>query len=75
MSLKRLVDAAFIACFSLQLWCYREDANHTENASKYGLFFLTDVRRYFVRMRVYVTLTDSGRKYSGQVIRVEKPQM
>ena len=55
-----------------------EDIEQTENASKRGIYFLTDVPHYFVGMRVFVTLPYSsppdskGHDYIGQVIRVEK---
>jgi len=54
-----------------------EDIRQTENASKRGVYFLTEITRYFVGMRVYVTLPHSSpanpknREYLGQVIRVE----
>jgi len=54
-----------------------EDIRQTENASKRGIYFLTEVPRYFVGMRVYVTLpyfsqaNPKSREYLGQVIRVE----
>lgn len=54
-----------------------EDITQTENASKRGIYFLTQVRRYFVGMRVYVTLPYSNpkaRDYFGQVIRVDKTE-
>ena len=53
-----------------------EDISNTENASKRGIYFLTAVPRYFVGMRVYVTLPYSpdgqGRQHFGQIVRVEK---
>jgi hypothetical protein len=55
-----------------------EDISQTENASKRGIYFFTEVARYFVGMRVYVTLPysaspeEEGRQYFGQVVRVEK---
>ena len=55
-----------------------EEINETENASKRGIYFLTEVRRYFVGMRVCVTLPSPvgastwDREYFGQVMRVEK---
>jgi len=55
-----------------------EDISRTENASKNGIYFLTGVSRYFVGMRVYVTLpylpeaNTKGREYFGQVIRVDR---
>jgi hypothetical protein len=55
-----------------------EDISKTENASKRGIYFLTTMGRYFVGMRVYVTLPyspspdEKGRQYFGQVVRVEK---
>jgi hypothetical protein len=55
-----------------------EDIRQTENASKRGIYFLTEVPRYFVGMRVYVTLPYSSsansksREYFGQVIRIEQ---
>jgi hypothetical protein len=57
-----------------------EDIERTENASKRGIYFRTDVPNYFVGMRVFVTLPfspppeRSGREYFGQVIRVEKTE-
>jgi hypothetical protein len=54
-----------------------EDINETENASKRGIYFMTIIARYFVGMRVYVTLPYTSpaslksREYLGQVIRVE----
>jgi hypothetical protein len=54
-----------------------EDINETENASKRGIYFMTIISRYFVGMRVYVTLpytspaSPKSREYLGQVIRVE----
>jgi len=33
-----------------------DDISQTENASKRGIYFLTEGQRYFVGMRVYVTL-------------------
>lgn len=54
-----------------------EDINETENASKRGIYFMTRISRYFVGMRVYVTLpytspaSPKSRDYFGQVIRVE----
>ena len=54
-----------------------EDINETENASKRGIYFTTIISRYFVGMRVYVTLpytfpaNPKSREYFGQVIRVE----
>ena len=55
-----------------------DDIRQTENASKRGIYFLTEVPRYFVGMRVYVTLPYSSppnpksREYLGQVIRIEQ---
>lgn len=55
-----------------------EDITETENASKRGIYFFTEVRRYFVGMRVYVTMpysaspAEQGRQHFGQVVRVEK---
>ena len=55
-----------------------EDIKQSENASKRGIYFLTEVTRYFVGMRVYVTLPYSSsanpksREYCGQVIRIEQ---
>jgi len=54
-----------------------EDVKETENASNRGIYFLTEVTRYFVGMRVYVTLPYSppvnpkSREHFGQVIRIE----
>ena len=55
-----------------------EDIKQSENASKRGIYFLTEVTRYFVGIRVYVTLSYSSsanpksREYLGQVIRIEQ---
>jgi hypothetical protein len=55
-----------------------EDIRETENASKRGIYFLTEVTGYFVGMRVYVALPYSSsanpksREYFGQIIRVER---
>jgi hypothetical protein len=54
-----------------------EEISETENASKRGIYFMTIISRYFVGMRVYVTLpytspaSPKSREYLGQVIRVE----
>jgi len=54
-----------------------EDISETENASKRGIYFMTIIPRYFVGMRVYVTLpytspaSPKSREYFGQVIRVD----
>jgi hypothetical protein len=54
-----------------------EDIGETENASKRGIYFMTIISRYFVGMRVNVTLpytspaSPKSREYLGQVIRVE----
>jgi hypothetical protein len=69
--------------FASPLWCDLParrfaDISQTENASKRGIYFLTQVRCYFVGMRVYVTLpyfspaNPKSREYFGQVIRVDK---
>jgi hypothetical protein len=56
-----------------------EDISQTENACKRGIYFLTQVRKYFVGMRIYVTLpyspaSSKNREYFGQVIRVDKTE-
>jgi len=54
-----------------------EDISETENASKRGIYFMTIISRYFVGMRVYVTMpytspaSPKSREYLGHVIRVE----
>jgi hypothetical protein len=55
-----------------------EDISETENASKRGIYFLTQGREYFVGMRIYVTLPYSspphprGREYLGQILRIDR---
>jgi hypothetical protein len=54
-----------------------EDISETENASKRGVYFLTQRRQYFVGMRIYVTLPYSSpphprsREYLGQILRLD----